>query len=294
VQQAPINIPGIPGAEEPPSERRWVDWLEFLVALAIAGFFMLALLGFILDITSKRHVKSGLSRPGQIVVAAICVGIVYLAGRWARHAEHRLHHKRGNPAALGLEGANTGLAPPERKPPPHFSSPIRARRRHYSPKASKITVGIFGALTIGLVMGAFSVKSDGERSAYTQKHGIPATAIVTHVNNIEDCGRSSCSWHSKITVQLLRPVRGATTTVVSYPDESFLHDGDRVGILVDPNQLDYAEFPGTRSVESWQWIFMLAIAAFFGVFLALAIRELIKQQRLQRAHAQTGPATVPA
>jgi hypothetical protein len=300
VQQAPIDIPGIPGAEEPPPDHRWVDWLELVVALAISGFFALALLGFILDLTSKQHVKSGLSRPGQFVVAAICAGILYLAARWARHAEHRLRHKRAEPAALALESGTAvkpvGAASPSPttvKAPPHFSSPLR-RRRHYSPASSLIAVVIFGTFTVGLVIGAFVVKADGARSAFTQHHGIPATGIVTHVNDIEDCGRSSCSWHSKITVHLRTPVRGATTTVVNYPDRSEVSAGDEVQILVDPRELGYAEFPGSPSVQSWQWILMLGIAAVFGALAAWAIREWLRQLRRRREQQQAAPAITPA
>ena len=292
------DILGIPGGEPPEPRRPWLTSLELVVAIGLMVFFALAVLGFLLDLTSGKHVSSGVSRPAQVVVAAVCVGLVVLCGRWAQRIEHRIRHRRGEPAALTFTGqpvvstagatAGTNHAETAAHQTQVSRRRTRTRQRHYGPGSAIVIVVLFTAVVIGATAWTFALRADGERSSFVQKHGIPAAGVVTHVNNIQDCGRYSCSYHAKINVRLTPPVRGAVSTVVNYPEFSDLIEGEQVQILVDPRELGYAEFEGEPSVGSWNWIGVAVVALIALLLDVLAIRGLMELLRHRRAHRDAG------
>jgi hypothetical protein len=312
VESGQYNISGIPGAEPPEGKRPWLQWLELALAIGLMLFFALAVLGFVLDITGSKRNSSGLSRPGQVVTAAVCLGLVVLCGWWARRVEHRIRHRRGDSAAIAFTGTVAPApepapeptpAPPAvpaarsaLKPPPAPARRTRRRGRHYGPASTIFVTALFTAATLGSIIGTFVLRADGERSSFVQHHGIPALAVVTNVNNIQDCGRSSCSYHSKISARLTPPVRGATQTVINYPDYSDLFAGEQVRILVDPKELGYSEFAGSPSVGSWHWIALAVLALVLLGLDVLCYRGLWQLLEHRRRHLQAGDGVlaVPA
>ena len=111
MESGQYNISGIPGAEPPEDKRPWLQWLELALAIGLMLFFALAVLGFVLDLTGSKRNSSGLSRPGQVATAAVCLGLVVLCGWWARRVEHRIRHRRGDSAAIAFTGAPVTAAP---------------------------------------------------------------------------------------------------------------------------------------------------------------------------------------
>jgi hypothetical protein len=93
-------------------------------------------------------------------------------------------------------------------------------------------------------------------------------------------------------------VRGATTTTVSYPNRTHLAAGDSATVLVDPQQLGYAELPGHPNTTAGQWALGFALAVVFAllaVWDARSLRRAIAMRRRLRAQTSTaGPATVRA
>ena len=124
MESGQYNISGIPGAEPPEDKRPWLQWLELALAIGLMLFFALAVLGFALDLTGSKRNSSGLSRPGQVATAAVCLGLVVLCGWWARRVEHRIRHLHGDSAAIAFTGAPVTAAPaPESRPPPPAPEP---------------------------------------------------------------------------------------------------------------------------------------------------------------------------
>ncbi len=301
------HIAGLPGSEEAPpvpgsepgrTRRRLLLWLELVIAVVLAVVLGLLAIGFLGTALANRQ-PSGTTRVGQIVGALVCAGLLYLATRWMIRVEHRLRRNQpiaqafaracAAPAAEGTvstAGAAdaTGTAPSAR-PDRLRSSRTRGRgRRHYGPAGTSVIAAVFGAATIGLAVGAASTYSQGVRSAFVQSHGIPAAAIVDTVDNTQQCSRSSCDYTAAIVVTLKAPVRGATTTVVHYPDSSDLVSGESIVVLVDPQQPGYAELPGTKFVNAGDWV-ILAIMAI--VVASLTVLEVQAARRLfayRRAH----------
>jgi hypothetical protein len=253
-----------PGASRPGGPRRARLVVELVVAIVVTGVLALFEVEFVLAATGLRAVQNT-SRGGLIAGAVVFAGFVALATRWVIAIEHRL---RGDqPVARSFR-----------------STSVSRRRRRYSPVTQAVLLVFIAGATAGCIVGAVKVHQQGERSSYTQSHGIQTNAIVDAVNNTQYCGRYGCNWTSAILVSPLSPVDGVTTTTVHYDAYSSLMGGQQVQVLVDPNQPNYAELPGDPFTRSYSWIVFAGLALLFGWLTVLDLRGIAKQLAHRRAH----------
>jgi hypothetical protein len=245
-----------------------------LAALATVVCGLLAI-GFVINAAGAGH-DHGASRVGQAVGAAICVALAIAAARWAVHVERRLRSHQ--PVARSYHEAH--IAPATRRV---------ARRRRYGPTTTAVLALLFLGGTAGFTAGAVVELHEAQRSSFVQHHGISAHATVVYVDNDEHCSRSGCDWTSAITVVMTPPVDGESETVVHYPDFSDLEAGDRVAVLIDPRQPNYAELPGRKLISSGTWIAFVVFAALFAL---LALGDLLALFR-QLAHRRRFVAGSP-
>ena len=308
-----LNIAGIPGSEETPrvpgsdperARRRFLLWLELVIAVVLALVLGLLAIGFLGTALAGRQ-PNGSTRVGQFVGVFVCAGLLYLVTRWVIRVEHRLRRRQpvaqtfasasAAPAAGGFmptAGATdaAAIAASQRADRPRSGRTRGRGRRHYGPVGTSVIAAVFGVATVGLAVGSVSTHSQGVRSAFVQSHGVRAAAVVDSVDNTQHCSRSGCNYTAAVIVTLKAPVRGAGTTVVHYPDYSDLLSGESVVVLVDPRQTDYAELPGVKFVNTGDWV-VLAIMAIIAALLTA--NEITASRRLfahRRAHlaASTG------
>ena len=307
-----LNIAGIPGSEETPlvpgsdperARRRFLLWLELVIAVVIALALGLLAIGFLGTALAGRQ-PHGTTRVGQLVGVFVCAGLLFLVTRWVIRVEHRL--RRRQPVAQAFASASASpaggsmptagatdaaaIAASTRADRPRSGRTRGRGRRHYGPVGTSVIAAVFGVATVGLAVGSVSTHSQGVRSAFVQSHGVRAAAVVDTVDNTQHCSRSGCNYTAAVIVTLKAPVRGAGTTVVHYPDYSDLLSGESVVVLVDPTQTAYAELPGVKFVNTGDWV-VLAIMAIIAALLTA--NEITAARRLfahRRAHlaASTG------
>jgi hypothetical protein len=130
----------------------------------------------------------------------------------------------------------------------------------------------------GLVFVATVVSAAANKSGYTQAHGLPRSGIVTSVANQK--GKTSSA---DVGVRLGEPVDGQAATTAHLPSVTSLKPGMTVRVLVDPQDLSYAEFPGRRyssevSAELGVAIFLASFAV-FGFLAARRGRVWLRQRQ---------------
>jgi uncharacterized membrane protein len=145
-----------------------------------------------------------------------------------------------------------------------------------------------------LVIITVQLHGDAARSSLTQGHGLARQARVTSVHTVDHSTRTN-SWVTyDYTVALSAPARSARVSVVHDParDDQRFSSGDRVRVLVDPQQTGYAELPGLP-VQAADWfIAPLIMTVVFLALAALIIVEHVRHRR--RAGEGSGPAAAPA
>jgi hypothetical protein len=265
-------------------------------------------LGFVATAVGA-HLRPGATRLGQSIGAVISLGLLVICTRWAIRVEHRLRAQQPTAQTWQEQLGGTSLATPAADPaadlaPPGHPAPAAtpARRtfrgrRHYGPVSTGVALALFVVFALVFAGGAISSYSQAVRSSYVQHHGIRAVGTVASVSNSQTCSRGGCNDTAAIVVTLQPPVHGQRTTTVHYPDSSDLASGDRVAVLVDPKQPDYAEFPGARFQASWTWILLVVFAVLFGVgawFEARALKRMLAHRRAQRAQTAAGGTVAAA
>jgi hypothetical protein len=100
---------------------------------------------------------------------------------------------------------------------------------------------------IVLTAGVFIARAAANQSSFVQRHGLAATATVQWVDENPVCGRATCSYAATLGGTLDPTVRGIASTIIHYPGYSDLVVGQTISVLVDPDQLGYAELPSRHS-----------------------------------------------
>jgi hypothetical protein len=296
MEQGQFNITGIPGTPEPTDRDKLRARVELGLAVFFGILFTLLLIGALTD-ALQLHQDKHASRGGLIALAVVAIGLLVLCFEWARSAEHRLKLVQGHPVANAFELSNqaavvtSGADPPIAETRRERVRRLR-RKRRYGPRGTAAATVIYVLATIGLIVAAFALRSDADRSAYTQSHGVASTGTVTNVDNIQTCGRYSCSYHAHIAVTLNPPVEGHATSTVSYPAFSSVNVGDQIQVLVDPQQPDYAELPGSPSVKPGQWIGLLVFGVVFALLAVFMGRRLKRMLAARKQVATGGPAAL--
>jgi hypothetical protein len=241
--------------------------------------FVSAVLGAMVCFVGAAAWLSALGRPhdvasGLLVVAGVVSGVgAVVLGVLAVRLGRRLGS--GPPRARGSAGPARAH---EVRPP------TRAERR-----TSRIvgTVVLLGAVVAIVALGV-TLHGRSARSSYTQSQGVAAAGVVTSVTSVGHDTRYD-SWTSyDYRVELTEPVGDATSTVVHDPTRDFqrFETGERIDVLVDPQDTRYAELPG-RPVQSGAWYVGPLVLSL--VLLGLVALVATRSRGLRRART-AGPA----
>jgi hypothetical protein len=124
-----------------------------------------------------------------------------------------------------------------------------------------VAVGVPLLIGVIFLIVSFAIRSGAALSGFVQAHGVRRTAVILNVQNQEHhsttttgSGSSrhtttSTSWTALVQVSLAAPVGGQARTTVRVPGYESASPGDRLTVLVDPNDPSYAELPGSPSTS---------------------------------------------
>ncbi len=198
-----------------------------------------------------------------------------------------------------LGGRLTGIQPGEISPGPAVSPPVspgtrpdsgpgKAGRSQNSKRSqdSKLSFGcllvlvlFLGAIVTGV--GIVIFHADYERSNYAQASGIPQTATVISEN--VGTGKGA---ETHVTVRLDPPVGGRDVSVVNVAGARVYQPGDRISILVDPQDPSYSELPGLpddTSLEALVGCAIVLLVVFLSVTGGLVSAFRKRRRRGQRS-----------
>lgn len=210
-----------------------LTWWAVAIALLLAAIFF-ALATAIEVVACFGHPPRG-DRTAAIA-AAVALGLITWLLAWlARVTEH---HAR---VGAGFRSGVRASVPPALR--------SRSRGRQVSATRLHVTEALFSVIWFGFLAGLLAVAVSGygnwARTSETQSHGASEVATVTAVLAVEHSSRSS-SWTTyNFDVTLSHAIRGQVDSVLYTPEVTqFASVGQRVDILVDPEQPTYAELPG--------------------------------------------------
>jgi hypothetical protein len=241
---------------------------RFVVTIVCASALglVLAFLGLLLLIGGlvTRHGPDW----ADVAVAIVILGCVAVCCVWIMHLEHRL---RGHPSGkIAFQ--------PDSLPRGAHARWTTPRRRRNSPVTEAIMVVVWTALTIGSVVSAFHLHEQSELSGYVQASGLPRSATVISVANIQHRRKSSTWYTAHVTAYLITPATGYAATTVYVPFGVSYHPGAHIPVLVDPRQPGYSELPGSPYTRPGQWIAAtvasMLLAGLDGLFIWAEIRTV--------------------
>ena len=152
-----------------------------------------------------------------------------------------------------------------------------------------VTVGVPLLAGIIFLIVSFATRSGAALSGFVQAHGVRREAVILSVQNEEHhsttttgSGSSrhtttSTSWTALVAVSLADPVGGQTRTTVHVPGYESAASGDRLTVLVDPNDPSYAELPGSPSTSPLLPAIFLIVGSVL-VVLGIALWVLIARK----------------
>ena len=163
---------------------------------------------------------------------------------------------------------------------------IQLLRRYVWPLVAVVLV----AFTAFFVGAAISGRSDAARSARVQSSGLKAIGTVSNVanhrqtitNNSNSTIQTRYRYSADVTVALNPPVRGRDHTNLHFERQSPLQVGQTVSVLLDPDDLGYAEQPG-QGTSATTWKVMAGLAVGTGVLTLLLVAFLVRRRRRGRA-----------
>jgi hypothetical protein len=196
---------------------------------------------------STRRVGGSVAE-GVVFGGALLVGAAVLA-RAAERAEHRA---RGHEPIGRRVRADQGI------------SRYKARSYRHSPTSQFIAIVVVGVLAVPMAVLAVVERSEGQRSTYTQHHGVAEVATVESVLPEQHTSKSSTWYTYDYVVSLPTPVIGQAVTTVHDPNQQQeFTEGQAVNVLVDSKDASYAEVPGEADVAGNIWLLFVVFAAMF-------------------------------
>src|ERR1022692_778524 len=211
--------------------------------------------------------------------------------------------------AIRLEHRFRSAQPVARATPPAVR---RAQGRHPGNSPATRIIGIAIVIGAAVALTALAVQLHAEaarssytqqhglarqaaRSSYTQQHGLARQATVEAVHAVSH-DTSHDSWTTyDYDVTLAAPAGQVTRTVAHDPTRDFqrFDPGEKVSVLVDPQQPDYAELPGSPVGSSSWFTGPLVLGVIFLGLIALITAEEIKHRRLRPAgtRSRSDPAS---
>lgn len=160
--------------------------------------------------------------------------------------------------------------------------PGKAKASKSGPGCLFVLALFFAAVAIGAGVGFAAFHAAYERSDNTQASGIADRATVTSVS--VGTGKAA---ETKLTVRLGTPVGGHDVSVVNIAGGHSYQPGERVSILVDPQDPSYSELPGLPDGTALESLVATAIVILLTTPAAVAslvgaFRALRKRRRGQR------------
>jgi DivIVA domain-containing protein len=161
--------------------------------------------------------------------------------------------------------------------------PGKARATASGPGCLFVLALFFAAVAIGAGVGFAAFHAAYERSNHTQASGIPDSATVTSVS--VGTGKAA---ETKLTVRLGTAVGGQDVSVVNIAGGHSYQRGEKVSILVDPQDPSYSELPGLPDGTALESLVATAIVILLTTpaavaSLAGAFRTLRKRRRGRRS-----------
>ena len=234
---------GTPGTDPTPAPQRSGRLWALLALIEVAVFLLaMAAAGLALEAAARRVPSTG-SKAAHAIGAILVLALMVVCARWGARVGGRL--RRGRAIAMGT------------------------------------TLAIFVLFAVISVVTAIVDHSAATRSAYTQAHGVRATALVLVVGERKQCGAGTeaCEYTALILAELSPPVNGSKGTFIHYPGYSKLDRGQHVTVLVDPRDPRYSEIPGARFEPASRWIVWAMLAAVFILLSAYQLRAVLRLRR---------------
>jgi hypothetical protein len=227
----------------PVNRRCSVIWLAIVFFAVGAALLAIAGVNFIAMATGTGNADySGPGAPLGLALASLCFFCLVLMVSVLIQLEHKLRRPRWDYDYLAPAGSRRWR---------------RGRSRAVSaPIAVSLALLMYLGVVIGFAVYAVNLHAQAALSSYVQHDGVQRTGGIVRIQNIEHQDTRNGPWYSSlITVTLVPPIEGHSTTVVHDPHGSNLIAGEGLQILVDPQQPGYAELPGQPFGQNWQWIF---------------------------------------
>jgi hypothetical protein len=220
------------------------------------------LIGCVIELSALGRGHGATAVPALLGIAFGALAVALL--RVAIGVEHRyLAARRDSAAALPIDAP--AVVP-------------GGGRVHVSGVIAVLMLLVAAAALAGL---SASLYSNGQRSQFTQHHGVPRQARVTAADSVSHTAKHD-SWTTyDYDISLLVPVAGRTASHVEDPtrDTQVYGVGKTMSVLVDPREPGYSEVPGEPVQSRWWFIAPLVMAMFF---LGLAVAETVKEIRHRR------------
>jgi DivIVA domain-containing protein len=184
--------------------------------------------------------------------------------------------------------------PPPVSPAPAMVPDLAPGKADNGSQASRLSFGcllvlvlFLGAIVTGVGVAFVAFHSDYERSNYTQASGISDSATVTS----ENVGTGKAA-ETHVTVRLDTPVGGRDISVVNIAGAASYRPGDRISILVDPQDPSYSELPGRPDDTAFEALVACAIVIVLMILVVVGSLVASLRKRLRRRRGRRSlPAT---
>ena len=149
--------------------------------------------------------------------------------------------------------------------------------------------------TVVLYQSASDAQDADRQSHRAQTGGLRAVGVVTAVQNSTHTYTNPATrwrlpytyaWYrAKLTIHLQPAVAGALTTTAYSPKRSSLVPGNSVTVLLDPDDLSYAEFNGMPLQRSGGWVILAVLLGLVLVADLAVVGAIARIWRSRRRHA---------
>jgi hypothetical protein len=266
---------------------RRARWVLF-VALTIGS--ALFLVGTVLEViaVTSGNLDKGDTRAAASLGAGFLFVVAVLLALIARRVEHWIHTQAGGISTT----TTTTTADFTSAPRSDHQSLWRSRRRN-TPHSQRVGIVIFAIVSVAFLAVGISGVVDAHKSADVQRHGIPATGVITDIIEVTHNSRGGSYVTTTLDVRLAPPVLGRDSIVVDTPKSTIdASVGGPIQILVDRSDPGYAELPGEADNTIGT-----AIGCFFASALTAAMTVVgvitYRRRRREVGAAWSLPAGMP-
>jgi hypothetical protein len=177
--------------------------------------------------------------------------------------------------------ATTGLRFPDR-----LLSDPRAPHKRLSPRGRTVLWVLECCVAIAFVALAVTTYSTENKTSYVQGHGKRVSGRVQSIDESQECNGSQqgpCYPLTRLAVRLATAIAGVQVVHLSYAHAVSLHDGQRVQVLLDPTNPNYAELAGEPRSPGGLWI-VAALLAVVSIVVTVRDGRSVLRMRQRRRH----------